>query len=173
MYTEQAEQQQARARNNAQYRCVEPEQNAEKMFGNAQNAPNWFDEKTLGEEPAAIVEAREERRRSLTANLNSGPRNAFEEQIELTKQGRMWPFPIDNEYLLGDETNVKYARFLSIFRWLFLAGFFCRSHFSRSLRCQEAHAFAEKRPDRAFYGTRLRWPLEKSVYDDRPKARAS
>ena len=25
------------------------------------------------------------------------PRNAFEEQIEWTKQGKMWTFPIDNE----------------------------------------------------------------------------
>ena len=25
------------------------------------------------------------------------PRNAFEEQIEWTKQGKLWTFPIDNE----------------------------------------------------------------------------
>ena len=37
-----------------------------------------------------------------------GPRNAFEEQIEWTKQGKMWPYPIDNEWLIGPEQNVSF-----------------------------------------------------------------
>jgi len=35
------------------------------------------------------------------------PRNLLEEQIEWTKQGKMWPYPIDNEYLIGEEENVN------------------------------------------------------------------
>lgn len=35
------------------------------------------------------------------------PRNLLEEQIEWTKQGKMWPYPIDNEYLMGEEENVN------------------------------------------------------------------
>ena len=37
-----------------------------------------------------------------------GPRNILEEQIEWTKKGKMWPYPIDNEYLLGEEDNVSF-----------------------------------------------------------------
>nr|CAD2175404.1 unnamed protein product [Meloidogyne enterolobii] len=38
-----------------------------------------------------------------------GPRNILEEQIEWTKKGKMWPYPIDNEYLLGEEDNVSFV----------------------------------------------------------------
>lgn len=36
-----------------------------------------------------------------------GPKNGFEELIEWTKKGKMWPYPINNEYLLGGEENVS------------------------------------------------------------------
>lgn len=42
-------------------------------------------------------------------NQSMGPRNAFEEQIEWTKQGKMWPYPIDNEWLIGPEQNVHFT----------------------------------------------------------------
>lgn len=35
-----------------------------------------------------------------------GPSNHWEEQIEWTKKGRMWPYPINNEFLLGEEEKV-------------------------------------------------------------------
>ncbi|VDD91795.1 unnamed protein product [Enterobius vermicularis] len=38
-----------------------------------------------------------------------GPKNGFEELIEWTKKGKMWPYPINNEYLLGGEENVSVA----------------------------------------------------------------
>ncbi|KAF7636943.1 hypothetical protein Mgra_00003683 [Meloidogyne graminicola] len=38
-----------------------------------------------------------------------GPRNIIEEQIEWTKKGKMWPYPIDNEFLLGEEENVSFV----------------------------------------------------------------
>uniref|UniRef100_A0A0N5AB46 Small ribosomal subunit protein mS31 n=1 Tax=Syphacia muris TaxID=451379 RepID=A0A0N5AB46_9BILA len=37
-----------------------------------------------------------------------GPKNGFEEYIEWTKKGKMWPYPINNEYLLGDEEKVSF-----------------------------------------------------------------
>ena len=40
-----------------------------------------------------------------------GPENAFEEQIEWTKKGKQWPYPINNEYLLGEEENVGYLNY--------------------------------------------------------------
>lgn len=40
-------------------------------------------------------------------NQSIGPRNAFEEQIEWTENGKMWPYPIDNEYMLGEESEVS------------------------------------------------------------------
>ncbi|CAJ0931073.1 unnamed protein product, partial [Mesorhabditis belari] len=42
------------------------------------------------------------------ANQPMGPRNAFEEQIEWTQKAKQWPYPIDNEYLLGDEEKVSF-----------------------------------------------------------------
>ena len=39
-------------------------------------------------------------------NLSFGPENAFEEQIEWTKKGKQWPYPIDNEYIMGSEADV-------------------------------------------------------------------
>ena len=42
-------------------------------------------------------------------NLSMGPKNAIEEQILWTEQGRMWPYPINNEYILGEEENVSFV----------------------------------------------------------------
>ncbi|CAD6186019.1 unnamed protein product [Caenorhabditis auriculariae] len=39
-------------------------------------------------------------------NKSFGPTNSFEEQIQWTEQGKQWPYPIDNEYLMGEEENV-------------------------------------------------------------------
>uniref|UniRef100_A0A915DUX9 Small ribosomal subunit protein mS31 n=1 Tax=Ditylenchus dipsaci TaxID=166011 RepID=A0A915DUX9_9BILA len=39
-----------------------------------------------------------------------GPKSAVEEQIEWTKQGKMWPYPINNEYMLGPEQKVSFAK---------------------------------------------------------------
>ncbi|WKY02492.1 hypothetical protein Q1695_016064 [Nippostrongylus brasiliensis] len=41
-------------------------------------------------------------------NKSLGPENAFEEQIEWTEQGKQWPYPIDNEYMLGPEAEVPF-----------------------------------------------------------------
>lgn len=44
-------------------------------------------------------------------NQSIGPRNSFEEQIEWTKKGKMWAYPIDNEYLFGPEHEVGFKYF--------------------------------------------------------------
>jgi hypothetical protein len=41
-------------------------------------------------------------------NLSMGPRNAIEEQILWTEQGKMWPYPVNNEYKLGVEEEVSF-----------------------------------------------------------------
>uniref|UniRef100_A0A914YI41 Small ribosomal subunit protein mS31 n=1 Tax=Panagrolaimus superbus TaxID=310955 RepID=A0A914YI41_9BILA len=41
-------------------------------------------------------------------NLSMGPKNAIEEQILWTEQGKMWPYPIDNEYKLGEEEEISF-----------------------------------------------------------------
>lgn len=48
-------------------------------------------------------------------NQSLGPRNGFEEMIELTEKGKMWPYPIDNEYLLGDEENVVLLYYIILY----------------------------------------------------------
>lgn len=46
------------------------------------------------------------------------PRNAFEEQIEWTKQGKMWTFPIDNEADLHMERQYKFHEHIFLERHL-------------------------------------------------------
>nr|CDJ82701.1 Protein MRPS-31 [Haemonchus contortus] len=41
-------------------------------------------------------------------NQSLGPENSFEEQIQWTEQGKQWPYPIDNEYMLGPEAEVPF-----------------------------------------------------------------
>lgn len=50
-----------------------------------------------------------ENERIASAKLSLGPRNHWEEQIQWTKQGRMWPYPIDNEYLIGEEAQTSFV----------------------------------------------------------------
>jgi small subunit ribosomal protein S31 len=76
------------------------------VFGNTEVALNIFDTKELTPIPTSYW-AKMERRKAEVANQAMGPINAFEEQIQWTEQGRMWPYPIDNEYLLGEEHNVR------------------------------------------------------------------
>uniref|UniRef100_A0A914WRL1 Small ribosomal subunit protein mS31 n=1 Tax=Plectus sambesii TaxID=2011161 RepID=A0A914WRL1_9BILA len=43
-----------------------------------------------------------------TLNKGIGPRNAFEETIDWTEKGKLWPYPINNEYMLGQEQEVGF-----------------------------------------------------------------
>lgn len=54
--------------------------------------------------------------------LGGLPRNAFEEQIELTKQGKLWNFPVDNEQEMHEEK--KFAFHEHVFLERHLAGRF-------------------------------------------------
>lgn len=51
-------------------------------------------------------------------NQSLGPENAFEEQIQWTEQGKQWPYPIDNEYLLGPESEVPFYEHIFLERHL-------------------------------------------------------
>ncbi|CAA88285.2 Small ribosomal subunit protein mS31 [Caenorhabditis elegans] len=42
------------------------------------------------------------------SNGSFGPTNSFEEQIEWTTKGKQWEYPIDNEFKMGDESNVSF-----------------------------------------------------------------
>lgn len=65
-----------------------------------------YDRASLVERPLTFWRNADKRRLELFTQQSVGPRNAWEEQIEWTKQGKMWPYPIDNEYLLGEEEHV-------------------------------------------------------------------
>ncbi|CAL1542136.1 unnamed protein product [Lymnaea stagnalis] len=47
----------------------------------------------------------EEKLRTVGSGL---PRNAFEEMIQLTKEGKLWQFPIDNEADMHEERKYKF-----------------------------------------------------------------
>ncbi|EFO26442.1 hypothetical protein LOAG_02047 [Loa loa] len=51
-------------------------------------------------------------------NSSFGPANAFEEMIELTEQGKMWPYPIDNEYQIGEEEDVDFYDHIFLDKYL-------------------------------------------------------
>ncbi|MCP9259092.1 28S ribosomal protein S31, mitochondrial [Dirofilaria immitis] len=51
-------------------------------------------------------------------NQSFGPTNAFEEMIELTEQGKMWPYPIDNEYQIGEEEDVNFYDHIFLDKYL-------------------------------------------------------
>jgi small subunit ribosomal protein S31 len=86
---------------------LQSDPNAEKIFGNKSKALNYFDPNKL-KPISTSYWAEMERRKTELTNLSMGPTNAFEEQILWTEQGRMWPYPIDNEYLVGEEENVSF-----------------------------------------------------------------
>ncbi|KAK5979652.1 hypothetical protein GCK32_009791 [Trichostrongylus colubriformis] len=51
-------------------------------------------------------------------NQSLGPENSFEEQILWTEQGKQWPYPIDNEYMLGSESEVPFYEHIFLERHL-------------------------------------------------------
>lgn len=48
-------------------------------------------------------------RRAQVLAQSLGPRNLLEEQIDWTKKGMMWPYPIDNEYMSGQEEGASWG----------------------------------------------------------------
>ncbi|VDN07140.1 unnamed protein product [Thelazia callipaeda] len=51
-------------------------------------------------------------------NQSFGPTNAFEEMIELTEEGKMWPYPVNNEYQIGSEENVGFYEHIFLDKYL-------------------------------------------------------
>uniref|UniRef100_A0A0N4ZV84 Small ribosomal subunit protein mS31 n=1 Tax=Parastrongyloides trichosuri TaxID=131310 RepID=A0A0N4ZV84_PARTI len=49
---------------------------------------------------------------------NMGPTNKIEQQIEWTKEGKLWPYPINNEYQLGEELKVGFYDHIFVERYL-------------------------------------------------------
>uniref|UniRef100_A0A1I7WW44 Small ribosomal subunit protein mS31 n=1 Tax=Heterorhabditis bacteriophora TaxID=37862 RepID=A0A1I7WW44_HETBA len=58
------------------------------------------------------------RRAARFINQSMGPTNSFEEQIEWTKDGKQWVYPIDNEAMLGEEENVPFFEHIFLERHL-------------------------------------------------------
>ncbi|KAK6744536.1 hypothetical protein RB195_011326 [Necator americanus] len=51
-------------------------------------------------------------------NQSFGPENSFEEQIKWTNEGKQWPYPIDNEYMFGSESEVPFYEHIFLERHL-------------------------------------------------------
>ncbi|KAI6202785.1 28S ribosomal protein S31, mitochondrial [Aphelenchoides besseyi] len=96
---------------------VEVNDNAEKIFGNASGALNFFSGKETKTAPLGFWDSMEKRKVEII-NKSAGPTNAFEEQIEWTEEGKMWPYPIDNEYLLGDEANISFTEHIFLNKYV-------------------------------------------------------
>ncbi|KAE9554491.1 hypothetical protein FO519_002302 [Halicephalobus sp. NKZ332] len=86
--------------------AVNPEKDTPGIFNDSSIRLNIFSEK-LTKNNLSFWKKWEDDHARVT-NLSMGPRNAIEEQIMWTEQGRMWPYPVNNEYLLGEEENVSF-----------------------------------------------------------------
>ncbi|KAK0419602.1 hypothetical protein QR680_014229 [Steinernema hermaphroditum] len=51
-------------------------------------------------------------------NQSMGPNNGIEEQIEWTKKGKLWPYPINNEYMLGEEERIGFQDHIFLERFV-------------------------------------------------------
>ncbi|VDK21016.1 unnamed protein product [Anisakis simplex] len=81
---------------------VEPNPKAENIFSTDLPRLDIFNAKNLSElkEHSLDFWAKSDANAARIWNQSFGPKNGFEEMIELTKKGKMWPYPINNEYLL-------------------------------------------------------------------------
>lgn len=56
--------------------------------------------------------------RQLDLMSNQPPRNVFQEMIQWTESGKLWTFPIDNEYGMEEESNVHFSEHIFLERHL-------------------------------------------------------
>lgn len=56
--------------------------------------------------------------RELELISNQAPRNFFQEMIQWTESGKLWTFPIDNEYGMEEESNVHFSEHIFLERHL-------------------------------------------------------
>lgn len=98
---------------------VHPDQTVENIFTEGPTL-NIFNKETFDESKEHSLEywASWDTKAAQTWNQSFGPKNGFEEMIELTKKGKMWPYPIDNEYMLGEEENVPFHEHIFLERTL-------------------------------------------------------
>uniref|UniRef100_A0AC35TTQ3 28S ribosomal protein S31, mitochondrial n=1 Tax=Rhabditophanes sp. KR3021 TaxID=114890 RepID=A0AC35TTQ3_9BILA len=76
------------------------------------NHPEQLQKRTLG-----LWDNFEMEKAKLT-NQSMGPRNMIEQQIEWTKQGKLWSYPIDNEAQIGPEQSVPFYEHIFLERYL-------------------------------------------------------
>lgn len=110
------------------------------------------------------------------------PFNAFEEQLQLTRSGRLWPLPVDNE--LGyDEAQVHFSEHVMLERSLDRLGFPKAGPLRRyaELVCvslsRNAHLTARQKQAhlawlRFYLGDRLR-VMQRFAHDEEPQAQAN
>ncbi|EJW88982.1 hypothetical protein WUBG_00102 [Wuchereria bancrofti] len=99
---------------------IHPDFRVENIFKNTENKLNVFKIADIPKLKDHSVKQWCEWDKDAAAIWNSsfGPSNAFEEMIELTEQGKMWPYPIDNEYQIGDEENVGFYNHIFLDKYL-------------------------------------------------------
>uniref|UniRef100_A0A7E4W279 Small ribosomal subunit protein mS31 n=1 Tax=Panagrellus redivivus TaxID=6233 RepID=A0A7E4W279_PANRE len=85
---------------------VQPNKDAPSVFNDDSIRLNLFS-KGLKPKSLAFWKQLDDDKARVT-NLSMGPKNALEEQILWTEKGRMWPYPINNEYMIGEEENVSF-----------------------------------------------------------------
>ncbi|CAD5212312.1 unnamed protein product [Bursaphelenchus xylophilus] len=96
---------------------IEPSKKLPRIFGTSEGALGIFDADKLRSSVGTFWNSMEDEKATIT-NLSMGPRNGFEEQIEWTEGGKLWPYPINNEYLLGDEEKVHFTEHIFLDRYL-------------------------------------------------------
>ncbi|CAD5207925.1 unnamed protein product [Bursaphelenchus okinawaensis] len=96
---------------------IEPSEKLPKIFASTKDALNIFDVDKLRSSGVNFWNKMEDRKAQIT-NMSMGCENAFEEQIQWTEEGKLWPYPINNEYMLGDEERVHFSEHIFLDSYL-------------------------------------------------------
>ncbi|CAI5446520.1 unnamed protein product [Caenorhabditis angaria] len=88
-------------------KTIQVDKNAPKLFESKNTLGIWKTQEGL-KDYSINFWTQWDKRAALLANESFGPTNSFEEQIEWTKKGKQWEYPIDNEFRLGDEQNISF-----------------------------------------------------------------
>uniref|UniRef100_A0A2K6WIY2 Small ribosomal subunit protein mS31 n=1 Tax=Onchocerca volvulus TaxID=6282 RepID=A0A2K6WIY2_ONCVO len=99
---------------------IHPDCRVENIFENTENKLNIFKTTDIPKlkDHSMKLWYEWDKNAAMIWNQSFGPANAFEEMIELTEQGKMWPYPIDNEYQIGEEENVGFYEHIFLDKYL-------------------------------------------------------
>jgi hypothetical protein len=93
---------------------VVPQSNYQKIFQPSESSSVYNNQWEDCEERQLPFWQDLNRRQLQMANNSLGPRDIWEEQVEWTEKGMMWPYPINNDYMIGEEEQASSFYYVNI-----------------------------------------------------------